>query len=316
MPLNKVLFASQRPYERAENIRAVYDAYDGEKAFVQTDAARRHPLMTSGEYPLLVIDEYPEVSPGTCILLWHAIEGGKRIGFDQPGPYLRREHSRLINYAVTSGTGVVNIVANNSGVDRSRVLPLGMPRTDAYVGKKKGDGGTILASKRSYLYAPTFRNARETPAFDVDFDWLDYELTDDELFVVKSHPRGYRMLDREYRHIVEFPSTMASAAFLYDCDVVITDYSSIIFDGYLLGKPSVLFEKLFGFTETRGMYMNYPHQYSSRFCTNDGEMLALARSAASLTDTERQCIRKVADMCDGHATERVCSLIREVAYAF
>lgn len=313
MGMKKVLFTSQRPLSRAENIRTAFEAYDGEKEFVTTDANRRHPLIVSGNFDLMVTDEFPAMTPGKVILMWHAIDGGKTLGFHQPGPYITRKDVSLINYAVTSGTGVVDTVSRYTGLPASVILPLGLPRTDVYFGKKKGDGGTQLASRRTYLYVPTFRNPRETRMPDLDWEWLDGELTDGELLAVKPHPRSDRMLRREYCHIVEIPSTEPSTNYLIDCDVVVSDYSSIIFDGYLLGKPSVLIEKLYGYTDTRGMYLRYPVEYSSRYCTNEREMLALCRDASGLTETEHSVIAKVADMCDGHSCERVLDLIRSMA---
>jgi hypothetical protein len=38
-----VLFAGTKPLNRAENLNAVYDAYDGDKVFVQVDPWRHHP---------------------------------------------------------------------------------------------------------------------------------------------------------------------------------------------------------------------------------------------------------------------------------
>ena len=100
--------------------------------------------------------------------------------------------------------------------------------------------------------------------------------------------------------------------YLYDADVVITDYSSIMFDAYLLGKPVVLFEKQTGYVKNRGMYLDYPEEYCSRYATNERDLIQLARFAHDLRKTERDCLNYVADMCDGHSCERICELIREV----
>lgn len=306
-----VLFASTKPLERAENLKAVYDAFDGSKAFVQVDPWRHHADITSGKYDLMVIDEYPTETPGKIILLGHGIAGGKTSGLEQPHPYMNPANSKLITYTITTSPGTVDLVARYEGVEPETVLPLGMPRTDKYIGKKKGDGLTELADKKAYLYAPTYRNKEETPMPLIDWQWLDEQLSDDELIVVKPHMMTDKMLHREYDHIKEVSSRWASDKYLYDCDVLITDYSSIMFDGYLLGKPCVLFEKNKGYLETRGMYLRYPQQYSSRYVTNEKDLLDAVRFADGLTEVEKDCLKLVAESCDGEATKRVCDLIKE-----
>lgn len=311
--MKPVLFASARPLERAENLRAVYDAYPGHKQFIQLDEHGHHPEIRSCKYDLMVIDEFPMETPGKTIMIWHAIQGGKYIGLDQPHPYYFRCLAQFMTYIITGGNGTVDTFANCTGVPKHRVLPYGNPRTDVYIGKRKGDGHTILATKRAYLFVPTFRERHETRFPDIDYAWLDNNLTDDEILAVKPHPyRDFLRMDKTYRHIITLPSSEPSAPYLYDADVVITDYSSIMFDGYLLGKPCVLFEKNPGYTQTRGMYLDYPSAYSSRYATNETELLQHLRSATNLTHTEEQCIKHVADMCDGHATERILQLINKL----
>ena len=172
----------------------------------------------------------------------------------------------------------------------NKIIPLGMPRTDILIGKKKGDGHTILANKHSYLYAPTFRWPEETKEFILDYDWLDKQLTDEELFVVKAHVVGHPLLDKTYNHIIEISSSEPSNPYLMDCDVVITDYSSIIFDGYLLNKPSILYSPNFDYVQSRGMYMKYPQEYSSKCAKNEKELVDLMRSTNTLSIIEKECI--------------------------
>lgn len=313
--MKPVLFASTRPLERAENIRKLYESFTGPKDFVQVNGCRRHEAIRSGAYDLMVIDEFPTESPGKCIMIWHAIQGGKWIGICQPHPYFAAWQAPLMNYIVASGTEAVPIFAKESTLPEERILPLGMPRTDDYIGKRKGDGHTMLADRRSYLYAPTFRTREETPFPEIDWDWLDSELTDDEMLVVKAHTMTGSFGIGMYDHIVEVTSSAPSAPYLIDCDVVITDYSSIIYDGFLLGKPAVLFEKDKGYLETRGMALKYPEEYTTRYCNDERTLLKLLREADGLNATERESLRRMADACDGHATERVCDLIWKMAGA-
>lgn len=307
-----VLFASTKPLDRAENLKAVYDAYDGSKVFVQVDPWRHHPEIQSGKYKVMVCDEYPTMSPGVTILLGHGLAGGKTSGLEQPYPYMSRKDADLIDYVICASDATVDLVARYTGIKNDQVLPLGMPRTDVYIGKKKGDGNTELANKRAYLYAPTYRTREETPMPDIDWQWLDDNLHDDEILAVKPHTMTKNILKQSYKHIKEYPAYDASAPYLYDCDVVISDYSSIIFDGYLLDRPSVLFDKSLGYLETRGMYLDYPGQYSSIHCTTEKDLLDSVRNARELTDTEINCRKLVAEKCDGHSSERVCDLIRSL----
>lgn len=304
-----VLFASRRPYQRAENISTLYNSYKGEKKFLQLEWHRQHPDIISGEYNILVTDEFPSQKPKICILLWHAIQGGKYIGLNQPNPYIQLG---LIDYIIAAGHGAIPMWSKCTKAEDKKILTLGMPRTDIFIGKQKGEGNTVLASKRSYLYVPTFRWPEETLEFVLNYDWIDNQLTDEELFIVKAHMVGHKILNKQYKHVVEISSNEPSTPYLIDCDVVITDYSSIIFDGYLLNKPSILYSPNFDYVSRRGMYMQYPQEYSSKYASNEQELLNLLRSTYELTEVERKCINKVANMCDGHSCERICNLISKL----
>lgn len=314
-----VLFSCFRPVERAENLRAIYEAYDGPKQLIHSYDPDYITEVTSGKYDLMVIDDFPACTPGKCIVIGHGIEGGKRVGFDQPGtPYYDNTVPGRITYIIVAGHGTIGVSAGCSGIPKDRVLPLGAPRTDQYIRKKKGDGHTVLAEKRAYLYVPTFRDKGETPLPEIDWDYIDSKLFDDEVFAIKMHPWHYQYVSKtvtckQYRHIITIPGDEPSAQYLYDADVVITDYSTIIFDAYLLNKPVVLFEKNPGYLQTRGMYFKYPDFYSSSFARNEEQLLyAIQHSDGSLGRTEISCINTVADMCDGHSCERICNLINQL----
>lgn len=312
--MKPVLFAGTRPYGRAENISTLYDAYQGKKQYIEVSGENGHPEIISGKYDILIIDDFPSQTPGKCIMIWHAIQGGKCIGYDQPNRYVYPARTNIIDYIIAAGDGAIPMWSRCARLPEEKILPLGMPRTDKLLGHSKGDGHTILSSKRAYLYTPTFRWDSEPANFILDYDWLDGQLTNDEVFAVKAHMAGRKILNKKYKHIVEIPSTEPSIPYLYDCDIVITDYSSIIFDGYLLGKPAILFEKQKGYPSYRGMYMQYPKEYCSRYATNESELLELCSNTNMLTSIEYECIQKVANKCDGYSCERICNLINQLNY--
>lgn len=307
--MNPVLFTSNQSLARAENINAVYQGYDGEKDFIQTFPWKYDKRLGSSRYALRVCDEFIGASPGKAVMIGHAISGGKTYGLDQPHPYYNKEYASLLTYVIASSEEMIPIVARQSGVPESRVLPLGVPRTDAYF----RPSNRILPDKRTYLYTPTFRNDWETPMPEIDWQYLDSELTDQELFIVKPHMATVSILQqRKFRHIIEISSRAASIPYLLDCDVLITDYSSILLDAHVARKPVVLFEKVSGYVSGRGMYLPYPYGYASRYCTTEKELIAMIRNAEGQGEEDIACLKKTAGGCDGHSTERVVGLIRSM----
>ena len=310
-----VLFSCFRPIERAENLRAIYEAYTGPKKLIHSYDPDYKAEVTSGKYDVMVIDDFPAYKISKCISIGHGIQGGKLVGLSQPGnPYYDKSVADRVTYLISAGHGTIEMSERSFCIPHEKILPLGIPRTDQYIGKKKGDGHTILADKRAYLYVPTFRDKGETPFPDIDWDYIDGQLSSGEFLAIKPHPWYYQYIskiitDKKYRHIIGISGDEPSAPYLYDADVVITDYSSIMFDAYLLDKPVVLFEKKQGYLQTRGLYMDYRSQYSSRYATNEQDLIDLLRNSYSLRATEKECLRIVADMCDGHSCERICNLI-------
>lgn len=313
--MGKVLFTSRRQLGRCENITAVYNAYDGDKDFIKTNwCGELDPKIMSGEYSVMVADDFVPYSPGKLIMLTHGASGGKSYGLRQPYPYHSAQQASLIDYVVSTSEATVELEAQQHGVPVSKVLPLGMPRMDAYAGKQKGDGKTSLAGKRAYLYAPTFRKPFEPPMPFVDWYYIDEVLSDDEVFVVKPHMVTGRLMKSRLRHVFEAPSILPSAPYLIDCDVLITDYSSIMFDAHVLEKPVVLFEKEEGFVQKRGMSFEYPSGYSSRYAMREEQLVKMLREADKPGPEDIACRERACGACDGHATERVVKLIRSCVY--
>ena len=319
----KVLFVSQNPLDRAENMRAVWEAYTGDKEFrvgIDSMAGAEHE-----GFSVVVCDTLSKLIEDKdrckCIAICHAITGNKHYGMDECGDWVDPEAFAQTDFAISASVDSISIVARQLGIPESRVIPTGIPRTDAYVGAVKGDGNTPLANKLAFLYVPTYRDANKGGWLPrIDFARLDMLLGDDEVFAVKRHYFTHEpLVDGEYEHIIELDPMEPVGQYLIDCDVLLTDYSSIEFDGYLLGKPAVLTtDDTEEYLRDRGMYFDYPEFYSSRWINvegNEQKMLNMMREAAiyGLSETERTCISTLAGMCDGHATKRVCDLIKEAA---
>ena len=302
--MGTVLFTSVRPLERAENLKAVYDAYDGDKQYVQREYGKSIDGIHSGKYGLVVTDGLMDESPGKYLWIGHGMGAGKRIGLQHPYAPFRK--SDLVTYAIASSVDMVPVVANFCGIPESRVIPLGMPRTDAYFGQEKED-----KPYREYLYAPTFRIGRWAP------DWwrLEEYINDDERFIVKPHMVTKTLLQGTWKNITEASADVPSTPYLLRADVVITDYSSIMFDAMVLRKPVVLFAKdRFNYLVDRGMYFPYPERYSKHFYDSEISLMVYARKAV-WDDFCEELRQFYTGACDGHSTERTIDLIKSMLEA-
>ena len=316
-----VLFSSDRPLERAENLKAVWDAYEGPKEFMQY--IPRACAALSPKYSVFVCDCTPQYSATkgdiTTIFVGHGVLCDKLYGLDRNEGH--RAGVEQVDYAVTPEGITREHTATALGLPLERVLPLGFPMADRYHGKVKGDGGTVLSAfKRAYLYVPTWR-PHGTPTLPrIDWAKLDEMMADDEVIVVKRHMcTANPLVGKHLRHVKEYDRMVPSVPFLIDCDVLVTDFSSILIDGYILGKPSVLVtDGAEGFNEAHGLYEKYPDFYGSRSVHAEGDekgLLEAMRAAysAGMGETEYECLKATAGECDGHSAERVAHLIRGFA---
>lgn len=292
--MGAVVFTSNRPLHRAENIKAVFDAYDGEKVF------SNFPVENVEKYDLMVTDELPNAAPKKCLFIGHGMGAGKLYGLDQPNPYFHSPH--LITRAIASSIDMIPIVAGYCGIPKDRVVPLGMPRTDGYF------SGPVAHKSRRHLYAPTFRSGRWLP----DFNLLWRLLPEGEQFIVKLHMVTGNQVQSHWDSIKIASSAEPSAEYLKNADTVVTDYSSIMFDAMVLRIPVVLFAKdSQNFLKNRGMYCEYPGMYSPNFCDNEQDLME--HLAEARWDDRLEYLRQYhAGLCDGKSTERCIELIRSM----
>jgi len=324
--MSDVLFISALPLGRCKSTTRIYDMYDGPKAFrCGIDGMR---TAEADGFSVVVCDSLPAYIEGkkdiVSVNLGHGLTGGKLYGLDEGDhPWVDKEALAQIDYAIATSEDGVPIVARQLGVPEERVLPLGMARTDAYF--EEGDRfETYLGEPlgRVYLYCPTFRGLGDMGHLpNIDWAKVDRLLRDDEVLIVKRHHLTPDELTRGYDidRVIELPFEESTEMLLRSCDVMMTDYSSTMFDAYMLGKPTVLLtDDMDEYLSGRGMYHSYPGFYGSRWIAAEGNeerVVEMLRAAAftGMRHVERKCLEAVAGACDGHSAERICELIRSLA---
>lgn len=120
-----------------------------------------------------------------------------------------------------------------------------------------------LKGKKLVLYAPTFRDKEaDEPKVYLDIDKMARELSDEYVIGLRLHPfvaSRFVLSDDFQGKVVNFSSYDNLNTLLMATDILITDYSSIIFEYCVLGRPILFFAyDLEEFSDYgRGFYRDY-----------------------------------------------------------
>ena len=106
-----------------------------------------------------------------------------------------------------------------------------------------------IIQKKIILYAPTFRSGADLTYYDIDLNWIKnyFENRDncEYVILVRLHPNiMFKMNEFSKEHTVDFINATLYPdvqELLYAADVLITDYSSVLFDFMYSYKPIILY---------------------------------------------------------------------------
>jgi CDP-glycerol glycerophosphotransferase (TagB/SpsB family) len=216
-----------------------------------------------------------------------------------------------------------------SGYPRNDVL-LGWPEPDSVATRLLGvnvdnhakDAVCKACSQgiRIVLYVPTFRKGMDDPfAEDIELTRLsDFASRHNCLVVLKLHPfmQGQYKIE-QYPNILEYAPLGDIYPLMAECDILITDYSSIYFDFLLLDKPIVFFATDLEtyLTQDRGMYFDYALMTPGAKC-DDYEQLETQLAFILSHDGDDGYADKRAEIrafthqfVDNQAGKRLCELL-------
>ncbi len=135
----------------------------------------------------------------------------------------------------------------------------GYPRNSTLFNRSAADAfrkKNLYEDKKIYVYMPTWREIEDENELPERLKKIDASLKDDEIILAKLHNMAKGTLDYSlFKHIKPFPNDTDSYTVLAACDLLITDYSSVMIDFSITGKKVILFtydEEVY--TENRGFY--------------------------------------------------------------
>lgn len=343
---DKVLFLSDSRDEISGNFSYIVDEMDRQnldfkKEFFLKKTNNEHK--TWREYTKLawgiatsryvILDDfYPLVYPlkirdgVDLIQVWHAVGAFKTFGFSRVGkpggPTSDSKNHRNYDYAIVSSHNVAPFYAEGFGIDIQKVLPLGAPRTDLFFddAQKNRDKKRLLQEipyvqgKKVILFAPTFRGLGQNTAY-YPYEWLNLKALYEKLapqgfvFLMKIHPfvKNKLIIPEEYSDFFYDVSDYREINdLLLVSDVLITDYSSVVFEYSLLNRKTIFFTPdLEEYIAERDFYVDYKNFVPGPIVT-DMKKLVHEIETYDAVDTEilNNFLTYYFDDLDGHASKR------------
>lgn len=249
------------------------------------------------------------------VQLWHS--GGilKKSGYDTkediPSMY-RGSVYRNYDLVTVSAPELIPIFTRAMRLAEGVVKATGTSRSDIYFNAAWNERNRKdfyekypeAKGKKIILWAPTFRgNAAAPRLYGMETIRHAMEQTSEQYFwIIKLHPH----LEGKGMHSnCDIPSEQL----LCVADLMITDYSSILFDYMVYGKPFVLFAPdLEAYEQARGFYLPYD-SYPTTVVQEGKELLPAIEKELLYRDVQdiQESYAFHMASCDGHATERILS---------
>lgn len=181
------------------------------------------------------------------IQLWHGGIGMKKVegaNIEKLDNYYIKsaiKDSKMIDLFISSSDNFTDEIKKYFWYD-GEILESGLPRTDILINSRNSS-----ISNNILLYAPTFRDNGDSSVYNLDYMELKKQL---ELkfggiwkIYVRLHPNASYLQDKiEYNEYIINASNFGDINdLILKSDILITDYSSCIFDAIYAGKKTFMY---------------------------------------------------------------------------
>ena len=283
---------------------------------------------------VFVVDDYffPRYATGhrrgtTTAQVWHACGAFKRFGYSVldrafgAGEADVRRTPIHTNYDVclVSSMAVAPAYAEAFHQPLERFASrYGIPRTDVFFGDERVAAvATVRAryaipdDRRVVLYAPTFRGdsiGRAQTPDTLDLGILRRTLGDDHVVLLRLHPfvRERAALDPGLQDfVIDVSDHPDIDELMLVSDVLVTDYSSAIYEFSLLGRPMAFFAPDHdAYERERGFYFDYRTGVPGPVFETTDALAAYLRDGVFDLDRVERFRQASFDVADGRSTER------------
>lgn len=259
------------------------------------------------------------------VQLWHGCNTLKKFGqLSNTGilKWLERRANSRYTHLITSSTKMNKLHQEAFGIKEDKIYALGLPRMDSFfesedVLQKEKEifykNYQQLKNKKIILYAPTFRDSDlSLEDTGLNLEEVACNLSSDYVILTKFHPfvsQNYK--GKGSNKLIDVSDYEDLNRLLLVADILITDYSSIIFEYVLLNKPLIFYaydQEIYS-QKIRGFYYEYTQYVPSIIVKTKDELLKCIEIKSYLGYSYKKFIEGYVDYKDNQSTDRVYNVI-------
>ena len=259
------------------------------------------------------------------IQVWHAGAGFKGVGYSRWGHYgcpgIFSCH-RQYTYCISGSKEINHFFSEQFGILDEQIIPTGMPRMDQYLDENVRKETTkriyeeypALKGRKVILFAPTYRGQNRQNAYYpyelIDFDGLyKYAEKHNAAVLFKMHPwvPGDVPIDQRYAdRFISMNSYPNINELFYITDLLITDYSSSMYEFLLMEKPMLFFPfDKNQYSVSRGFHRDYDSNVPGKICYTFAEILDAMENEDFEYEKVGSMLSQYFDKVDTHNCDRV-----------
>lgn len=345
---NKLTFISLRRDDLSGNFAFVYDQLKDDKKldihFILNDHTIVHMSFKEiraftkacATSKIVVLDEFtPQIhyidlrEETKLIQLWHACGAFKTFGFTRlskpkGSPQPTRNH-RSYDYVTVSSTYCKKCHSEGFGIATDNVVATGIPRTDVFFDeiykaaarKKFFAAHPTFKGKKIILFAPTFRGMVKETAFYptemFDIEQVCSQIPEDYAIIIKHHPfvKDVQPIPDCYAdRVIDLSADNELNDLLFVTDVIITDYSSLVFEASLIDIPMIFYVfDLEKYINERDFYFDFKLYVPGKIVYSTDQLIDSINNEDYCTERIKPFADMFFDYRDGRSTQRVVKLI-------
>ena len=266
---------------------------------------------------------------------WHGGGAYKKVGNTKTEMQFSFFIEKAVRYSsdntdffISSCRKFSEVIHEDLYIPNNRFLNIGMPRNDIFFDRERmrvlsamvKQKLNISVEKSLVLYAPTYRGSNTEGGFNVLFqndfisrlvDLFAHKFGKDFIFLYRGHLLGGNVEAEDVMDVSLYPDMQE---LLCAVDVLITDYSSSMWDFSFAGKPGFLYvPDIDEYRAERGLHTDVETWPFSCARTESELLQKIDAWTPSLQVEKKKAHHNLFESYEnGHASEKICQLIEDI----